>query len=535
MDSNDFQSQINKLNEAEEKARIEKAILLDQALKSSNPDLIYKAMKNVPQNVEKKADTKQKSLLIDPMSLNVGAGYREKHIALSYTILRNMGRVPLIKAIIETRKEQVADFAQPQRDKYSTGFIIEPKRKFGEKQKDLTKAQEKRIHELTEFILYCGADPNSWTGDNFETFLRKSIDDTLTFDQWTFENIFTLGNELAEFMAVDGSTFRFADTQNLTDEKKIKGYFPAYVQVYQGRVVNEYYPWELCFAIRNPKTNIYSNGYGVSELEDLIHTVTAILNADAYNANYFKVGSNPKGILKVTNLMNAGRIEEFKDKWQSEMTGVANAHKIPIIEAEKLDFISTQQSNKDMEYSNYQEFLIKIACAVFKIDPAEINFPMSGSSEQKPLFEGNNAARLKFSKDKGLKPLLNFVQFHINNNIFRLLDPEYEFRFVGLESQTAKEELEDDVMKIQNFMTLNEIRNKNGLDPVPNGDVILNPIYAQQMQMAMMGGGASNENVYNEYGVDDEEEENPFSNNDKNVEKSLDPITSAALKSIIED
>ncbi len=534
MDGTELQNKLNQLNETEEKARVEKAVLLNQALRSDNADLIYKALKNVtpPPQVEQNSTQKPKSLLIDPLTLNMGLGYREKRIALSYQILRNMGKVPLIKAIIETRKEQIADFAQPQQDKYSTGFIIRPKKRFGEEDKKVDKKEQKKVNELYEFILSCGKGSNSWGGDNFESFLRKQVDDSLTFDQMCFENIFTFGSELVEFMAVDGSTFRFADVYNQPDNKKIKGYLPMYVQVYQGRVVNEYYPWELCFGIRNPKTNIYSNGYGVSELEDLIHVVTSILNADAYNANYFKVGSHPKGILKVTNLMNEGRVEEFRNQWQAQMAGVENAHRMPIIEAEKMEFITTQQSNRDMEYSQYQEFLIKIACAVFKIDPGEINFPLNGSADSNPLFEGSNEARLKFSKDKGLKPLLKFIQFHINNSIMRLLAPEYELVFAGLDSQTAKEELEDDIQKIQNFVTLNEIREKYGYKKIDNGDIVLNPIYAQQLQMAAMGDPNANA------AVDGQEDTfsspfDDFDDDEDSMGKGEDPITQAALNSLI--
>jgi len=190
-----------------------------------------------------------------------------------------------------------------------------------------------------------------------------------------------------------------------------------------------------------------------------------------------------------------------------------------VMESDKMDFISTQQSNKDMEWSRYFEFLIKIACAHYKIDPAEINFPLSGSSEQKPLFETNNSSRLEFSKDKGLRPLLNGYQHMLNKFIVNRLDPDYELVFEGIDAEDADKQLQRDIQILQNYMTLNEIRRKNGLDDIkgPEGDMILNPIIAQQrmmeqqQQMGQMNGGAEAQD-YNDYGDETQksEEVNPI-------------------------
>jgi hypothetical protein len=446
------------------------------------------------------------------MLLTTSMGYKDKQIKVSYQVLRNMSRIPVIKSIIETRKEQILAFCEPQADKYSTGFIVRPKKKNrgSDKEEKITPEQQREIDRITDFVLNCGDSSNQWHGDTLESLTRKCIQDSLSLDQLGFEIIENRKKEPFEIIAVDGASLRLADN---TDEygaykdnvELINGYGPYVVQTYMNRVVAEFYPWELCFGIRNPSSDIYANGYGRSELEDLIQTVTSILNADSYNANYFKVGSNPKGILKVTGNINESRIQEFRAQWQAQMAGVQNAHKLPIIEAEKMDFISTQSSNKDMEYAKYYEFLLKITCAVFKIDPSEIGFPMSGSSDAKPMFEGNNEARLKYSKDKGLKPLLKFWQQKIQRYIVERLNPDYEFIFVGLDTETAQEQLEADVKKVTSFETVNEVRRKYGMKDLPDGDIVLNPVILQAKQMQMMGDQQSNQTVDEEYGGD-----NPF-------------------------
>lgn len=482
-----------------EKIAIEKNLIIKKALESNDIDAIFKAQAYLKKGNQVNKDSPQ-SLLIDPMSLN-GLGYQDKPLRMSLIMMRNMGKIPVIRAITGTRIDQVCNFSQPQKDKYSTGFIIRPKKQIrhGEKEEKLTKAQEKRIEFLTEFILNCGGeDIDHYRHDSFENFLKKYAKDSLELDQAPIQMINTLGGDLYSFQAIDGATVRIADTyfkQVEEDYKKahadeyVNGYLPYYVQVYMNRIINYYFPWEMDLGIRNPQTDIYSNGYGRSEMEDLITTITNILNADQYNANYFKVGSNPKGILRVTGNVNQTRLEEFRLHWQSQMAGVRNAHKLPIIEADKMDFINTQGSNKDMEYSKYYEFLIKIACAVFKMDPAEINFNIPGSSEQKPIFEGSSEAKLTHSKDKGLKPFLRFIQHKVQRLIDRV-DDEYEFLFVGLEQQDEQQELQDNISKIQNFMQLNEVRRKYGLPDLSEeegGNMILNPqLMSMQIQAKMM-------------------------------------------------
>lgn len=534
LQTEDISNDLAVISDQQEKLSIQKEIALKKALESDDVDAILKARRyigaaNNVRNLEKRSESSINTVLVDPNDLNNSLGYKNKSFNVSYDVLRAMARTPIIKSIITTRKSQISSFLQPQLDKYSTGFVVQPKTRYAshKQAKKLTRAQEEKIEFLIEFLLSCGTATNEWHGDSFDTFALKLVQDSLTFDQGTFEVGRDRQGNIIEFLAVDAGTMRIADSYDDDDYKKsetlIKGYAPSYVQVIDGQVVNEYHPWQLCFGLRNPSTDIQTNGYGRSELEDMIQTVTALLNADHYNANFFKVGSAPKGILKYSGDINMNTIDQFKNQWVAQTAGVMNMHKIPMINADKMDFVNLQQSNKDMEFSRFQEFLIKICCALYTIDPSEIGFPMSGSADAKPMFEGSNEARLKYSKDKGLKPLLKQIERWINKYIIKQLDPNYEFKFVGIDDETTyKEELENNIKKLQNFMTINEMRKEYNLDPIKGGDIVCNPIAfqkmmadqnaAQQMQGGgMEGGGQEQANPFDEmFGEEQQEDENPF-------------------------
>ena len=425
-----------------------------------------------------------------------------------------MGRTPIINSIITTRVEQVAAFSEPCYDSKGIGFIIRKKVGYSEdSEKKISKEDKQKIEYITNFILNCGSSDNNWHGDSFDAFLRKITRDSLELDQMTFEIVRNRKGIPQEYIATDGATFRLAE--NLDSDKyknaekiAINGYFPKYVQIFNNQPIAEFYPWELCFAIRNQYSDVRLNGYGISELENIVQVVTWSLYSDAYNGKFFSQGSAPKGIIKITGAVNEDKLAEFRQQWQAMVAGVQNAWRTPVMEADKMEWIDLQRNNRDMEFTKWQEYLIKLSCATYKIDPSEIGFPMNGSSDTKPMFEGNNEARLKYSKDKGLRPLLKLIETKINKYIVNPLDTNFEFKFIGLDPESEAEALDMDIKKLSNFMSISEIRKKYNLPDLKEDELILNPYYFQYMmakqQEAEQGNPESNEAMAEEYPEDED-------------------------------
>lgn len=494
------------------------AVMLSKAMSSSSPSDILAAQKLL-QGIEHREQVEKKSFIIDPLDFNNSFGYKDKAYTLSYQTLKSMSKTPIINAIIKTRKNQIADFAEPQADKYSTGFVIRKKKKQTEVEPELSYEDKQTIEYLYDFILNCGRG-NSWEGDDFETFIRKIVEDSLTYDQLTFEIVRDNMGKPYEFFATDASTFRIADSYD-DDEyegnRRVQnGYYPSFVQIHNSQVKAEFYPWELCFGVRNPTTSVYNVGYGVSELEELVSTVTSMLWAEDYNKRFFSQGSAPKGLLRVKGQVNEKQLSAFRQEWNSMITGVQQSWKTPIVDAD-IDWIDLQKNNRDMEYTQWFEFLIKVACSVFSISPDEIGFNLGNGDGQKSLFESNNEGRLKHSKDKGLYPILKFIQRKINKYIINEINPDFEFAFVGLNGMTIQEELDMEIKKLQNFQKLNETREKYKMEPVEEGDIILNPIYTQRLMMKEQNqAGTQGGNPFIQGMMEDDEEENPFLMEDDN-------------------
>lgn len=532
---------IAKLELAQQKLEIKKSLLFEAAINSKDPSEIIKAQTMLA-SVEKKTESERKSFFVDPLDFSQSFSYKDRKISLSYSMLKGMSKTPIINAILKTRTNQVASFAEPQKDEFSVGFKIRKRRIGGSQQEEkLTKQEEKEIAELTEFVNECG-DSDVWGSDDFDSFIRKVVGDSLTYDQMTFEVEDDRKGVPVAFFPTDASTFRVADTIDFSQDdirtgystearkrnmngkamEEISGYLPSHVQVYQNQVVQHFYPWELCFGLRNPSNSIYNYGYGVSEMEELVSTITGLLWGEQYNRNFFKQGSAPKGFLRIKGDLPPSKLHSFRQMWNATTRGVGNSHKTPVMEADQAEWIDLQKNNRDMEFAQWMEFLIKVSCAIFTIDPAEINFPLQGGANSGAMFEGNNEARIKHSRDKGLYPILKFLQKKIDKYVIKRKNPKYEFVFVGLDAMNPKDQMEHDMNSVKTYKTVNEVRQSKGMKNIDGGDILLDPSFLQGQMMAGDDGMGEEEGGFGDQ-QEGEENDNPFAEEpeDNPFEKAL--------------
>lgn len=522
---------INKLN-------IQKAVKIDNQLASKDVDDIVKAVEYIDKyDKNKKGDVKAYFFSPDNEFYS-GTGYKNSLKTLSFPTLRKMGRVPAIKTVTGTRVNQIMNFSKFTSDPQREGWSIRRRPgRFETEEVKLTDKHKKRIDEIASFIENGGFGQSKWDfrSDDFDDFLKKQVFDSLELDQ----SVFYIGrnkmNQVINYSAVDSATFRLLETIDPINvgsspyQDEINGFKPLYAQVWNGKILKKklsedlyeplvYYPWEISFGIRNKTSNIMNNGYGISELEILMEVVTWILNGMQYNGNFFKQGSNPKGFFNIKDGVDQGVLNEFRKNWMQSVVGVQNSHRIPVLQGTEVEWIDMHHSNKDMEFQNWNEFLILLTCAVMSIDPSETGLTFKN---QNAMFgQDGQKQRLQWSKDKGLKPLLKFIEKHLNKYIVSELDPEYEFYFTGVDIEDEESILDNDVKKVQNGgMSMQDFFKKHsGRDFEEGKDIILNSIYLQLQQMKQYGGQESNEFVDEEMGGEDVGVENPF----EQYEKSLD-------------
>lgn len=409
------------------------------------------------------------ALYWDPFAVVEQLGYKEKPSAITYgTLTAMVWKVPIINAIIQTRINQVSSFTTPQSHRFDTGFRV----RLRDREAKPTKQDKKFMKEMEDRLLTTGWTDDPRQRDSFEVFLRKLTRDSLVYDQACFEVVPGRDGRPSQWYAVDATTIRLADTYKLfpdQDPTRTKT-----VQIYDQVIIGEFTDAELAFGIRNPRTDVRSQGYGTSELEMMISTITHILWGLNYNANFFAQGSVAKGLLNLKGAIPEKQLRAFRRQWYQMIAGVENAWRTPIVNAEEIQWVNMQASNRDMEFSSWLDFLIKVATAIYQMDPIEVNFKY-GSTGQKSMFDSANKAKLVESKDRGLKPLLRFLGRQIDKYIIWPINPDFQLEFVGLDAMTPKELADLNTQRVRSIYTVNEIRAENDMSPLPDGmgDLIL--------------------------------------------------------------
>lgn len=446
-----------------------------------------------------------KSAIIDPLNQAGFGGTRGKPTPIPYSTLRRMSQIPAVSAIINTRLNQVARFAKRPRFNGDTGFQITLK----DKEAKMSDKQKKRAKEIEDFFLKTGWEKNKVRKDNFNTFLRKIVRDSLTLDVLTFEKVGTFGGaiqgkqDVAEIWAIDGATIELV-INNPTGEGttyELPVYKPetksgiqnagdiAYVQKVNGVITAEYTEDEMAFAIRNPRTDLDYVDFGMSELETLIEIVTGIVNGVRYNTSYFSHSHLPQGVLELVGRYKDEHLQAFKRHWKTLTDGASGKWSVPVMgfeEGQGFKFTPFKNSNKDMEFNEFLEFLFNIACAVYQIDPNEVGFK-SWTSGSGMTQTDNTQAKMDSSQDKGFHPLMDFLADTFNHEIVDLIDDEFVFEWIGVSEEDADKKLEREKTEIEmGKKTINEIRKENDLEPIdePWANAPANP---QLIQVFMNG------------------------------------------------
>lgn len=491
-----------------------------------------------------------KSILWNPSEIGfTGKGYRDPNTGVSFNTLNRMGDIFIIKAVINTRIEQVQNFLKYSNDDQKPGYKIRYKQSptsvgVDSSKQDLSKEDMKKVEYIVKFLEEGGENEKWDCEDNFQEFTRKVLNDSLRLDQLCFEVVRARNLSLKKFRAVDGALIRQLDTNDprhtqMFEQFRWHGYLPRYAMVWDGQIIRHpvtdeyvaFYPWELGYGIRNKSSNVLRNGYGCSELETLLEIVTWVLWGMQYNGNFFKQGSQPKGFINVKNgNIDQGTLNEFRQDWKQTMSTVYNSHKIPVVQGIDLEWIDLQQTNRDMEFTEWIKFLMVLVCSVYRMDPSELGFQFQDAA--RVFGQDGQKERLDHSKQKGLTPLLIFYQNILNKYIISEIDERLEFVFTGIEIEDEAAQVDLDVKKIQNgFISLEDAFEKySGRKFNPDKDTILNSVYQQAQNAKMMGGDFMNQVADEEGGEDTSTGDKEF---DSMLAKSADnPILGKAFEFI---
>lgn len=412
-----------------------------------------------------------RAMFHDPYSLLDWGGWRQRPSSLTYESLRQMAmQTTPIAAILQLRSNQISQFCRPQQGEYDKGYrvILRDRRD----KRAMTPAERKMASEIERMLETTGyllPNERATHRDSFRTFIKKAVRDTLTYDQHCFEKQRDMRGRPSRFICLDGASIRPAvsDTEHMQPEEHQERV--SYVQIYENTVVAEFTQDDLAWCTMNPRSDIRVNGFGLSPIEQITALITAWLFGFQYNSKFFTQGSAIKGLINIKGAIPDKQMRAFRRMWYTMISGVGNAWRTPILNSEDVQWQSMHSSNRDMEFASWMDWLTKLICSIYGVDPTEINFQFGNTGQSSSLGGADQESKIIESKDRGLRPLVDHLTDSLNQHIIWELCPDFEFSFVGLDAKAENDEREARIKESAAFKTVDEVRAEIDLPPLSDG------------------------------------------------------------------
>lgn len=491
--------------------------VIDQILEMYEEEDLRKSAQIIqfPAVYQKPKKAGMQSVRLDDWNISIQGDYWERPGALNFDVLRGMvDQTPVLSAVILTRIRQVQRFCRVCESNIDMpGFEI----RHMDREHKITKSELENIQTINKFVMNCGWEfdarkRKALHRDSFGQFMGRVTRDSLIMDSVSIETEWKRDKSLGidGIYAVDGGTIR------LCTEKGYRGDDAIFaLQVVNGIVRTAYTYQDLIYEPRMARSDVRVGGYGLSETELLVRVVTGFLNAMTLNIKGFDSNSIPRGILHLTGSYNDRELNAFKRYWNSMVSGVTNAWKLPVMvskdQESKVGFERIDVGFNEMFFSKWMTFLTSIICAVYGMSPAEINFDSFSGGNTSPLAGSDTAEKLATSKDSGLRPVMAYFENLFTDYLVTVFNEDFVFRWTGLDPVDQDTRLE--LKKL--ITTVDEIRAEEGREALGGvmGNAPVNPsligLYMQAVIPQQDGQGGEEKPDNSEESGENQNDESP--------------------------
>lgn len=197
---------------------------------------------------------------------------------------------------------------------------------------------------------------------------------------------------------------------------------------------------------------------------------------EKHGATVFKNGANVRGVLKHPAKLDTGIIEHLRRQWQELYSGSENAGKTVVLE-EGMDWKQITMSLQDAQFLDQRKYQAGEICVAYGVPPHMVgNLDRSTFSnmEQQDLFF------LRYT----MLPWIKTFEQEINDKLFRGDPTKFvEFQINGFARADQSGRYTAYSTGIQSgFLTRNEVRAWENLDPIDGLDEVLTPLNMKEGQ-----------------------------------------------------
>ena len=210
---------------------------------------------------------------------------------------------------------------------------------------------------------------------------------------------------------------------------------------------------------------------GLGTLKMSARTVDIDNFSEQWNSNFYKNSARPDSIITVkSDNLSTEQKEILKKSLQEIYQGTKNAHKNMVLFGD-MDFSTAGFNQKDMDFDNQQKFSRDKILGIFRVPKAIV------SQTEGVNFASARVAEYVFLKFT-IRPKMERLIQQLNEFLLPMFDGTEEM-FLDFTNPVPADEAQN-VIKynsalMHGWMTINEVREEQGLDPLDGGDVALVP------------------------------------------------------------
>ena len=215
---------------------------------------------------------------------------------------------------------------------------------------------------------------------------------------------------------------------------------------------------------------------GKSPLSMAREAVAIGLAAQEYGARFYSNGANAGGVITAPGRLNTEVVKRLRESWNRAQSGNSNSHSTAILE-EGMKYEKIGLDPEAAQFLQSRKFQVNEIARIFRIPPSYLadleNSSTRANTEQQAI---------QFVRDC-ITPYVRRMEVELNRKLFREDEPNLYayFTMEGLMrgDQKARYEAYATARK-WGWLSVNDIRDLENLNPVEGGDIYLQPLNMQR-------------------------------------------------------
>lgn len=215
---------------------------------------------------------------------------------------------------------------------------------------------------------------------------------------------------------------------------------------------------------------------GKSPLSMAREAVAIGLAAQEYGARFYSNGANAGGVITAPGRLNTEVVKRLRESWNRAQSGNSNSHSTAILE-EGMKYEKIGLDPEAAQFLQSRKFQVNEIARIFRIPPSYLadleNSSTRANTEQQAI---------QFVRDC-ITPYVRRMEVELNRKLFREDEPNLYayFTMEGLMRGDQKARYEAyAVARNWGWLSVNDIRDLENLNPVEGGDIYLQPLNMQR-------------------------------------------------------